>query len=95
MIGYSDTHSAILRAFQGIGGGGIYTLAFSMSLQMVPPEGLPSLSAIISAAYACSAVLGPILGGLISEHTTWRWVFYMKYVCPSLIRTLQVHRPRI
>jgi len=70
--------SVVLRAFQGIGGGGIYTLVFVVSLQMVPPEGLASLSATLSSAYAFSAVLGPVLGGLISDHTTWRWVFFMK-----------------
>lgn len=76
----SDTQNrAILRAFQGIGGGGIYTLVFVISLQMVPKEGIGSLSAILSSAYAFSAILGPVLGGLISDHTTWRWVFFMKY----------------
>lgn len=68
----------MLRAFQGIGGGGINTLVFVIGFQMVPPEGLAFLSAILSSAYAFSAVLGPVLGGLISEHTTWRWVFFMK-----------------
>ncbi|KAL9041869.1 MAG: hypothetical protein Q9180_000993 [Flavoplaca navasiana] len=71
------TQLAVLRAFQGIGGGGIYTLVFVISLQMVPPEGLAALSATLSSAYAFSAVLGPVLGGLISDHTTWRWVFLM------------------
>ncbi len=71
----------------------MYTLVFVISLQMVPPEGLASLSAIVSAAYACSAVLGPVLGGLISDHTTWRWVFFMKFVYPSLNLTPITYRP--
>ncbi|KAL8891707.1 MAG: hypothetical protein Q9192_005711 [Flavoplaca navasiana] len=78
------TQLAVLRAFQGIGGGGIYTLVFVISLQMVPPEGLAALSATLSSAYAFSAVLGPVLGGLISDHTTWRWVFLMN-VPPGVI----------
>ncbi|MCJ1233481.1 hypothetical protein MMC14_001439 [Varicellaria rhodocarpa] len=78
------TDLAILRAFQGIGGGGIYTLTFVISLQMVPLEDLASLSAILTSAYAFSAVLGPVLGGLISDRTTWRWVFYMN-VPPGVI----------
>ncbi|KAL8746695.1 MAG: hypothetical protein Q9190_001319 [Brigantiaea leucoxantha] len=48
---------AILRAFQGIGGGGIYTLVFAISLQIVPPDGLPLLSAIISVAVPPGAFL--------------------------------------
>lgn len=78
------TDLIVLRALQGIGGGGIYTLVFVISLQMVPPEGLASLSGILSAAYAFSAVLGPLLGGLISDRTTWRWVFLMN-VPPGVI----------
>ena len=78
------TDLIVLRALQGIGGGGIYTLVFVISLQMVPPEGLASLSGILSSAYAFSAVLGPLLGGLISDRTTWRWVFLMN-VPPGVI----------
>ena len=70
--------SIIFRAFQGIGGGGIYTLVFVISLQMVPQERYASLSGVLSSAYALSAVLGPILGGLINGHGTWRWVFLLK-----------------
>lgn len=67
-----------LRAFQGIGGGGIYSLVFVIGFQMVPQERYAALSAILSSGYAFSAVLGPILGGLISDHGTWRWVFLLK-----------------
>lgn len=70
--------SIIFRAFQGIGGGGIYTLVFVISSQMVPQERYASMSGILSSAYALSAVLGPILGGLINDHATWRWVFLLK-----------------
>ena len=48
----------VLRAFQGLGGGGMYTMVFVVSLQMVPREGLASLSATLSSAYAFLAVLG-------------------------------------
>ena len=71
-------NSIVFRAFQGIGGGGIYTLVFVISSQMVPQERYALLSGILSSAYALSAVLGPILGGLINDHATWRWVFLLK-----------------
>lgn len=70
--------SIIFRAFQGIGGGGIYTLVFVISSQMVPKERYALLSGVLSSAYALSAVLGPILGGLINDHASWRWVFLLK-----------------
>ena len=68
----------VLRAFQGVGGGGIYTLVFVISFQMVPKERYASLSGILSAGFALSTVLGPVLGGLINDHATWRWVFLLK-----------------
>ena len=82
------TDLIVLRAFQGIGGGGIYTLVFVISLQIVPPEGLASLSGILSSAYAFSAVLGPLLGGLISDRTTWRWVFLMNVPLGAIVIVL-------
>lgn len=68
----------MFRAFQGIGGGGIYTMIFVITGEMVPQDQYASLAATLSSAYALSAVLGPLLGGLINENTTWRWVFLLK-----------------
>lgn len=47
---------------------------------MVPPQKYPTYISIISSTFAISSVLGPILGGAITDRTTWRWVFFFKYV---------------
>lgn len=47
--------------------------------EMVPPEKFGLYMGIISSVFALSSILGPILGGVISGHTTWRWVFLLKY----------------
>ncbi|KAL8785687.1 MAG: hypothetical protein Q9213_003246 [Squamulea squamosa] len=67
----------VLRAFQGIGGGGIYTLVFVIALELVPTTKFAGMAALLSATFAISSLLGPILGGLICDHGTWRWVFYL------------------
>ncbi|KAL8628149.1 hypothetical protein Q9189_006158 [Teloschistes chrysophthalmus] len=67
----------VLRAFQGIGGGGIYTLVFVISAELVPLAKYAKMAALLSVVFATSSLLGPILGGLICDHTTWRWVFYL------------------
>jgi MFS family permease len=36
-------------------------------------------SGVISSVFALSNLLGPILGGVIVDNTTWRWIFYIKY----------------
>ena len=70
--------SAILRAFQGIGGGAIPSLAFMIMLQMVPTNKLTNVSNVVSAAFALATAAGPLVGGLISDHISWRWVFLIK-----------------
>ncbi|KAL8805180.1 MAG: hypothetical protein Q9200_005536 [Gallowayella weberi] len=70
----------VLRAFQGIGGGGIYTLAFVVAAELVPTTKFAGMAALLSVTFAVSSLLGPILGGLICDHGTWRWVFYLKWV---------------
>ncbi|KAL8710580.1 MAG: hypothetical protein Q9220_004804 [cf. Caloplaca sp. 1 TL-2023] len=67
----------ILRAFQGIGGGGIYTLVFVIAGEIVPLVKFAGIAATLSLTFAVSSALGPILGGLICDHSTWRWVFYL------------------
>ncbi|KAI1072877.1 hypothetical protein LB507_011464 [Fusarium sp. FIESC RH6] len=66
----------IFRAFQGMGGSGIYSLSTIMVPLMVPPEKYATYISIMSSTFILSSVLGPILGGAITDNTTWRWVFY-------------------
>ncbi|KAL7808234.1 major facilitator superfamily domain-containing protein [Trichoderma gracile] len=63
------------RAFQGIGASGLYSLT-QIALVEVGPAHRPSLiGAMIGATLAIAFVLGPLLGGLISMHSDWRWLF--------------------
>ena len=70
--------SIILRAFQGIGASGIYAMVSIINPEMVRSEQWGNVVAVVSLVYILSSVLGPILGGLISERSTWRWVFLLK-----------------
>lgn len=78
--------SIIFRSIQGMGGSGIYSLVTVMTPLMVPPAKYPTYIAIISSVFAISSVLGPILGGVISDSATWRWVFWLKCVLFSPCR---------
>ena len=71
-------YSIILRAFQGIGAAGTYALSIVILFELVPPEKYASYTGLVSMILAVGLLLGPILGGVINNGTTWRWVFYLK-----------------
>lgn len=69
--------SIIFRAFQGIGGAGLYSLAISVIAEVTPIQHAGLAVGMMSSVFAVASLLGPILGGAITSHTTWRWVFYL------------------
>lgn len=50
--------------------------------EMVPPSKYPTFTSVVSAIFAVSLLLGPLIGGAINNNTTWRWVFILK--CAAL-----------
>ncbi|KXX79714.1 Vacuolar basic amino acid transporter 5 [Madurella mycetomatis] len=69
--------SIVFRAFQGVGGSGQYSLVFVILVQIVPMDKLGMCTGILSSCFALASLLGPILGGVISDNTTWRWIFWL------------------
>ena len=61
-------NSIVLRAFQGIGGSGIYSLVSITVLQVVPQEKLGKYGAVVSSVFVLASVLGPLLGGAITQN---------------------------
>jgi MFS family permease len=69
----------IFRAFQGIGASGIYSMVMVIAPDMVLPEKHGKYMGIVSTVFIVASVLGPVLGGVINTHSSWRWVFLFKY----------------
>ncbi|KAF2807322.1 MFS general substrate transporter [Mytilinidion resinicola] len=69
------TQLIVLRAFQGFGGAGCFSVASVIVFEMVPTQKYPFYGSIVSAVVALATLLGPIIGGLITENCSWRWVF--------------------
>ena len=65
------------RAFQGMGGGGIQALAFAILGDVLPPRERGRYMGYFTLAFVGSAVLGPLIGGLIIDHASWPWIFYI------------------
>lgn len=81
-IGCGFAHSInqliALRALQGIGGSGLYSLAMVIIPEVSPQKMKKWIGAGVGMVVGMSGVLGPILGGIITNYTSWRWIFWIK-----------------
>lgn len=65
------------RVLQGLAGAGLMPLSQSVMLDIFPMSMIPRVMSIWSAAVILGPILGPTLGGGITENLDWRWVFYI------------------
>ena len=63
------------RALQGLGGGGLMTLSQALIGEHVPPRERGRFQGYFAAVFAVSSTLGPVLGGYLTEHFSWRAAF--------------------
>ncbi len=71
------TQIIISRAVQGLGAGGLMTLAMAIVAEIVAPRERGRYQGYIQMVFVLASVAGPLLGGLFADHLSWRWVFYV------------------
>jgi EmrB/QacA subfamily drug resistance transporter len=67
----------IFRGIQGLGGGMIMSGAFTVIGDLFPPAERGKYAGLFTAVFGMASVVGPSVGGFITDNLSWRWVFYV------------------
>ncbi len=91
LCGQADTLAEMVtfRIMQGAFGASVIPLSQSILVQIYPPEQRGKAMALFSVGILLGPIIGPTLGGIITENMDWRWIFYVNipvgFICLSLI----------
>jgi MFS transporter, DHA2 family, multidrug resistance protein len=86
----------VARVVQGLGGGALQPLAQAILLESFPPERRGAAMAVYGMGVVVAPIVGPTLGGWITDNYTWRWIFYINLpvgVLAVLMLQTFVHDP--
>ncbi|MFC1964516.1 MDR family MFS transporter [Chloroflexota bacterium] len=76
-ISQTMTQLILFRAFQGIGAGSIMGLSFIITGDLFSPSDRGKYMGFVGAVFGLSSVIGPTLGGYITDTLSWHWVFFV------------------
>ncbi|KAF9297457.1 hypothetical protein BGZ74_009822 [Mortierella antarctica] len=98
-VSQSMTMFLICRALTGIGAGGIFSLSNIIIADLVSIRDRGKYQGFISAIFAISALVGPVMGGAFVDKVSWRWCFYIQIAfaaitIPTMAIMLKLPRPK-
>jgi EmrB/QacA subfamily drug resistance transporter len=71
------TQLIVFRGLQGMGGGVLMATVFTVISQIFPPAQRGRVQGAFGAIFGLSSIVGPLLGGFLTDNLTWRWVFFV------------------
>lgn len=79
LSGFSQTFDelVIFRAFQGLGAGVMIANAFAVIGDLFAPSERGKYQGFVSAVFGLASIVGPTLGGYITDTISWHWIFYI------------------
>ncbi|MEU4421472.1 MDR family MFS transporter [Actinoplanes sp. NPDC024001] len=73
------------RAVQGIGGGGLMVTAMALIADVIPLRDRGRYQGALGAVFGITTVVGPTIGGLFTDHLSWRWAFYVNLPVAAVV----------
>ncbi len=79
LVGFSQSMNQLImfRAIQGIGGGVMMAIAFISVGDLFPPSERGKYQGLVAAVFGLSSVIGPTMGGFITDNLSWNWIFFI------------------
>jgi EmrB/QacA subfamily drug resistance transporter len=97
------TQLIIFRAFQGLGGAGLMSMAQAAVADVIAPRERGRYQGYMASTWGVASVAGPILGGWVTDQFSWRWIFWVNIpigliailLCHQALKTLKVQRQSV
>ncbi|CAI7632202.1 unnamed protein product [Penicillium palitans] len=81
------------RAFAGMGASGLLNGAYTIIHASVPLEKKAALTGVLMSISQLGLLCGPLIGGALTQHASWRWCFYINLPCAALVAPLLILTP--
>lgn len=89
-VAQSMLQLVLARALQGMGGGGLMVMSQAMIGELVPPRERPRFQGYFAANFTLASLTGPVVGGLVVSHASWRWLFLVNLPL-ALVAAWRIH----